>query len=205
MFTLLNLCRTRSHCSSTLDNHLVLILTQSFVNDSQPLRCSSSMFLVIWDKNKCFSKYCYFRGCQITWLAGIGYGGSVEWFHLMLPTLDKHVTFYAAFGSTCNTTEECINILPMSECISGQCTCTTGYYYDNSTASCVPGNQAQAQIRLFMSQKSIWHLRQVTKSPVIGGLHQWWPIGSPCSISVYRLILPTLMVSHLMGWDFMLR
>ena len=166
------------------------------LNDGQTRRCSSLIFQVIWDVNKCFSKYCYFRGCQITWLAVIGYGGSVEWFHLMLPTLDKHVTFYAAFGSTCNTTEECINILPMSECISGQCTCTTGYYYDNSTASCVPGNNwpGYSCHRTHSEVVGIRRPRQVEELPVTGSPYQWWVLGF--STSVDRLHSLLLIISY---------
>ena len=49
------------------------------------------------------------------------------------------VCYFTAFGSTCVSTEECVDILLMSVCKSGQCKCVPGYYYMNSTVGCLPG------------------------------------------------------------------
>ena len=52
---------------------------------------------------------------------------------------DMLVCYLTAFGSTCVSTEECVDILLMSVCKSGQCKCVPGYYYMNSTVGCLPG------------------------------------------------------------------
>ena len=52
---------------------------------------------------------------------------------------DLFVCYLTAYGSTCVSTEECVDILLMSVCKSGQCKCVPGYYYMNSTVGCLPG------------------------------------------------------------------